>query len=67
MKMQYDKKTDAMYIELSKGTYKKSRKITDAIVVDEDKEGNVLGIEILDATEHINDFNPNKISISSVS
>lgn len=65
MKMRYDKKVDAMYIELSKGVYKKSRKITDAIVVDEDKKGNILGIEILDATENIPDFNPNKISISS--
>lgn len=67
MNMRYDKKVDAMYIELSKGVYKKSRKITDAIVVDEDKKGNILGIEILDATEHIPDFNPTKLSITSAS
>ncbi len=65
MKMQYDKKTDAMYIELSKGVYKKSRKISDAIVVDEDKKGNVLGIEILDATKNIPAFDPQKISLQT--
>ncbi len=65
MNMKYDKKIDAMYIELSKGVYKKSRKITDAIVVDEDKSGNILGIEILDATEHIKDFDPSNFTITS--
>lgn len=62
MKTKYDKKTDAVYIELAKGKYEVSRKISDAIVVDEDKKGKVLGIEILDATENIAAFNPQKFS-----
>ena len=32
MKMQYDKKTDAVYIEFAKGKYDASRKVTDASV-----------------------------------
>lgn len=58
MKMKYDSKVDAIYIELAKGTYKKSRKISDSILVDEDSKGKVLGIEILDATKNISAFDP---------
>ena len=58
--MQYDAKTDAVYIELSKGTYKSTRKITDSIMVDQDNKGKVLGIEILDAKENISAFDPKK-------
>lgn len=58
MKVQYDPKIDAIYIELAKGTYKNTRKVSDAILVDEDKKGKVLGIEILDATKNVNAFNP---------
>lgn len=65
MKTKYDKKTDAVYIELAKGKYEVSRKISDAIVVDEDKKGKVLGIEILDASENINAFDPQKFSTAT--
>jgi len=63
--MKYDSKIDAVYIELAKGIYDSSRKISDAVVVDEDKNGKVLGIEILDATENIPAFNPKKISLQT--
>lgn len=65
MKTKYDKKTDVVYIELGKGKYDASRKISDAIMVDEDKNGKVLGIEILDASENIDKFNPHKILIQT--
>ena len=65
MKTKYDKKTDAVYIELAKGKYEATRKISDAILVDEDKKGKVLGIEILDASENISAFDPKRISIQA--
>lgn len=58
MKIHYDPKVDAVYIDLAKGKYEVSRKISDSIVVDEDKKGKVLGIEILDASENIPAFDP---------
>ncbi len=58
MKFKYDTKVDAVYIELAKGKYESTRKISDVILVDEDKKGKVLGIEILDATKNINAFDP---------
>ncbi|MEK7186340.1 MAG: DUF2283 domain-containing protein [Patescibacteria group bacterium] len=67
MKFKYDKKVDAVYIELAKGKYDASRKISDAILVDEDKKGNILGIEILDATKNINAFDPENLKLSLTS
>lgn len=56
--MQYDDKQDAVWIEFAKGKYEKSRKISDAVLVDEDVNGKILGIEILDATKNIEAFHP---------
>ena len=64
MKIRYDPKVDAMYIELAKGTYEVSREISDSIIVDEDKNGKVLGIEILDASKNIPAFDPQNIKLS---
>lgn len=58
MNVRYDPKVDAVYFELAKGKYETSRKISDSIIVDEDKNGKVLGIEILDATKNIKAFDP---------
>ena len=41
MKIHYDPKVDAMYIELAKGTCEFSREISYSIVVDEDEKGKV--------------------------
>ncbi|OGM26543.1 hypothetical protein A3D00_03510 [Candidatus Woesebacteria bacterium RIFCSPHIGHO2_02_FULL_38_9] len=60
MKIQYDKKENAVYLELAKGKYNRTRKVTDSVLVDEDERGKILGIEILDATENIKAFNPQK-------
>jgi len=68
MKIKYDKVTDSLYIDLNRGVYEKSRKITESVVVDVSKEGKVLGIEILEASRTIAQFdptNPKSVSISS--
>jgi uncharacterized protein YuzE len=64
MKLQYDAKEDIVYIDLAEGKYNKTRKISDAILVDEDKTGKVLGIEILDAKENIAAFDPHQTKLS---
>ena len=64
MKIKYDSKIDAVYIELAKGKYEISREISDSVVVDEDKKGKILGIEILDATKNIEAFDPQKTTFS---
>lgn len=58
MNISYDKQTDILSINLAKGRYEVSRKITDRIIVDVTKGGKVLGFEILDASQTIQSFNP---------
>ena len=65
MKIKYDKKTNAVYLELAEGSYEVSRKVSDDILVDEDKHGKILGIELLDATKNIKEFDPKKITLTN--
>lgn len=51
MKIHYDPKADAVYIELAKGKYEVSREISESVLVDEDKNGKILGVEVLDASK----------------
>lgn len=53
MEIKYDKEADAVYIELRKGNFSKNKKIDDLTIFDLDKEGNLLGIEILEASARI--------------
>lgn len=61
MNISYDKQTDIVSIDLAKGRYERSRKITDRIIVDIAKNGKVLGFEILDASETIHSFDPARL------
>lgn len=60
MRIQYDKKEDAVYVELAVGKYSRSRKVSEGVLVDEDVKGKILGIEILDAKKNIKAFDPRK-------
>ena len=51
MKIHYDPKIQAMYIKLAAGKYEVSWQLSDSVVIDEDKKGKVLGVEILDVPE----------------
>jgi uncharacterized protein YuzE len=53
MKITYDKIADALYIYLRKGKVAKTKKVTSRFLIDVDKRGNVLGIEILDVSRQI--------------
>jgi len=61
MKIKYDKKVDALYFTLAKGKYSDSVKVSENVMVDKDSKGNILGIEVLDATENIPAFNPKDV------
>jgi len=53
MKISYDKMADALYIYLRKGKVAKTIKVTSRLLIDVDKKGNVLGIEMLDVSRQI--------------
>ena len=53
MKITYDKSVDAMYIKLNeKLKYKTSKKISDDVLIDYSKDGEVIGIEVLTASKN---------------
>lgn len=64
MKITYDKKQDAVYFLLSDGEYKVTKKMNDNIMVDYDSTGTVLGIEVLDASTTISQFDPQRMTIA---
>ena len=58
MKFEYDKQADAAYIYLddsiADGQAEKTIELNDNVIVDFDKDGKLLGIEILSASKLLN-------------
>ncbi len=55
MEIHYDDKTDLLYIRFDKRKQQVvNRRVTDEIVLDIGGEGKIVGIEILDASRHMN-------------
>jgi len=67
MNITYDQDADAVYIELAKGKFGKNQKIDDLTILDLDKKGRVLGIEILDASERMPKDSLSSIKIRRIS
>lgn len=53
MKIEFDKEADALYIEFSDKEFSKNEKVNDNTILDMDKEGNVIGIELLDVSNKL--------------
>ncbi|MBI2629258.1 DUF2283 domain-containing protein [Candidatus Pacearchaeota archaeon] len=53
MKITFDKEADAMYIEVSEGAFAKNRKIDDETIIDLDKNGKIIGIELLNVSKRM--------------
>lgn len=53
MKITYDKSVDAIYIKLNeRASYEVSKKISEDVLIDYAKDGRVVGIEVLAASEN---------------
>lgn len=70
MKITFDKEADAAYIYLKEdirdGESIKTIKVNDNIILDFDKEGKLLGIEILNASKNITKDFLSDISIKNL-
>jgi len=53
MRISYAEKADALYIRLKETPYHVSDKVREGALLDYDDKGNVIGLEILDASEYL--------------
>ena len=53
MRVRYDEEVDVLYIRLKETPYYESDEIKKGIIIDYDKDGNVIGIEMMNATEYL--------------
>jgi len=53
VRVEYDSKVDAMYIWLRKTKYEISEEVAENVMIDLDKDGRIIGIEILDVTKNL--------------
>ena len=54
MKIEYYPETDSLYIDLSESDSANSVEVADGVVVDLDKNGNIVGIDIDHASKKLN-------------
>ena len=54
MNFNYDKATESLYVELSPHPSPDSEEVAPGLVVDYDEKGHIVGLDIEDASKHIN-------------
>lgn len=55
MRLRVDQASDAVYLNLTDRPIKDSEEVADGIVVDDDFEGRIVGVEILGASKRTDD------------
>lgn len=53
MRINYDERVDALYVRLKETPYYESDEVKEGVLLDYDDKGNIIGIEILDASEYL--------------
>ena len=61
MRLHYDEQTDALYLRLDDSPIIESDEVQPGIVLDFDKHGQVVGVEILRLKERAPSANPRKL------
>ena len=67
MKITYDKEVDALNVSIRPGTISKTVEVAPEVMMDIDKKGRILNLEILGAREKVGARNFNTVNIGGVS
>ena len=59
MKVRYDREVDILYIEVTENKIEESDEDKPGVIIDYDKDGDIVGIEILQASKKMS--NPAKV------
>ena len=62
MRIHYDEKVDAMYIRFSESKYHVSEEVREGVVLDFDRKGRVVGVEILGVSRTLPSDSLNQIN-----
>ena len=66
MEINYDKDANALYILFRNGEFARNKKVDDFTIIDFDKEGNILGIELLDVSNRIPAESLSEVSVKNM-
>ena len=66
MRIIYDKEVDIMSIELNDKVFAKNKKIDDFTMLDLDKKGKIIGIELLNASKRMPKKSLSKVYIKNL-
>ena len=66
MEITYDKDADAMYIRFGDGEFGSNKVIDRETIVNLDKKGNILGIELLSVSKRIPSKSLSEISVKNL-
>lgn len=66
MKIDYDREADALYIQLREAEVDDNIDIEEGVTADLDKNGHIVGLEILDASEKLELSNLANITIQNI-
>lgn len=58
MKCKYDRQADALYIKFTDSKVAETHKVAAGVLLDTDKEGNPVGLEILNASKRLGQSPP---------
>ena len=67
MRVRYDEKADAIYIRFDESKYFESDEIKEGVILDYDKNGKIVGLEILDVSENLPKGAASKIKLEGTS
>ena len=67
MKITYDKTVDALNLTFKKGTVAKTLELSEGVLLDVDKNGTILYIEVLNASEIMSKENLKQVRLGKTS
>ena len=66
MKIEYSKNADALYVYFREVKVAKSKEVENCVVVDFDRHGHIVGIEILDASKRLKPYELVNVTIENL-
>jgi len=64
MKAKYDREVDVLSINWSEAEIQESDSVSPGVILDYDSQGNVIGVEVLNASKKIKNLSPTNFKIN---